>query len=58
MQAEIARADVDFEYPLAAGVAANPALKPFGQLQPPAISIRDLGDDQKAAGLLRDAGLL
>lgn len=58
MQTALASGDVDFEYPLAAGVKANPILKPFDQLQPPAISIKDLGDDQDAAKLLREAGLL
>ena len=53
-----AKADVGFEYPLVAGVAANPALKPFDQLQPPALTIAQLGDDRAAAKLLRRAGLL
>jgi iron(III) transport system substrate-binding protein len=39
-------------------VKANPILAPFETLDPPAISIRDLGDDQDAAKLLREAGLL
>lgn len=58
MQTTLASGDVDFEYPLADGVKANPILKPFDQLDPPAIAIKDLGDDQDAARLLREAGLL
>ncbi|MDQ0392766.1 extracellular solute-binding protein [Labrys monachus] len=57
-QAALAASDVDFEYPLAAGVPANPALKPFAQLQPPRIDLAHLGDDQDAAEMLREAGLL
>lgn len=58
VQETIAKGDVDFEYPLVAGVAANPALQPFDQLQPPPLSLTQLGDDRKAARLLRRAGLL
>jgi iron(III) transport system substrate-binding protein len=58
VQTTIAQGDVDFEYPLFPGVAANPLLKPFNELQPPPISISQLGDDQMAARLLREAGLL
>jgi iron(III) transport system substrate-binding protein len=58
VQAAVAKSDIDFEYPLAAGVPANPALRPFDKLQPPAIDMKKLGDDQDAANMLRDAGLL
>ena len=58
VQALLGAGDVDFEYPLADGVKANPILTPFEKLDPPAISIKDLGDDQDAAKLLREAGLL
>ena len=58
VQAEIAAAPVDFEYPVAKGVAANPVLEPFDRLDPPTISVKELGDDQDAARLLREAGLL
>ncbi len=58
LQDALGRGDVDFEYPLAAGVAANPLLKPMDQLQPPDIAPAKLGDDQGAAKLLRQAGLL
>lgn len=57
-QEMIARTDVSFEYPLLPGVAPNPLLKPFDQLQPPAINASQLGDDQQAAEMLRQAGLL
>jgi iron(III) transport system substrate-binding protein len=49
---------VVFEYPLHPGVAPNPVLKPFDQLQPPAISVTQLGDDAQVVNLLTDAGLL
>ncbi len=58
VQDELAKGDVSFEYPLASGVAPNPLLKPFEQLQPPALSMQDLGDDQDAAKMLRQAGLI
>ena len=58
VQEMIARSEVDFEYPLAAGVAPNAALKPMDQLQPPDVTIKQLGDDSDAAKLLRQAGLL
>jgi iron(III) transport system substrate-binding protein len=58
VQDGLAKGDVSFEYPLASGVAPNPLLKPFEQLQPPALSMQDLGDDQDAAKMLRQAGLI
>jgi iron(III) transport system substrate-binding protein len=58
VQEMLAKSDVDFEYPLAPGVAPNPALKPMDQLQPPALTLRQLGDDQDSAKLLRQSGLL
>ncbi len=58
VQTTVAQENVDFEYPLARGVKANPLLKPFDQLDPPAIAPSALGDDQDAAKLLREAGLL
>lgn len=57
-QEMLAVSDVDFEYPLAEGVAPNPLLKPFDQLQPPALTVVQLGDDRESAQLLRQAGLL
>ncbi len=58
VQQMLGQSDIDFEYPLAKGVAPNPLLKPFDQLQPPQISMAQLGDDQEAAQLLRQAGLI
>jgi iron(III) transport system substrate-binding protein len=58
VQEMLGQSDIDFEYPLANGVAPNPLLKPFDQLQPPSISMAQLGDDQEAAQLLRQAGLI
>ena len=58
VQEALARSDIDFEYPLAAGVAANPLLKPFEQLQPPSVGVAQLGDDRESAQMLRQAGLL
>ncbi len=49
---------VVFEYPLHPGVAPNPVLKPFDELQPPAISVAQLGDDAQVVDLLNEAGLL
>lgn len=57
-QSMIAHSDVDFEYPLRPGVTANQQLKPFSQLQPPPISVGQLGDNQQALQLLQQAGLL
>ncbi|MGU7782417.1 iron ABC transporter substrate-binding protein [Burkholderia sp. PU8-34] len=49
---------VSFEYPLHPGVAADPILKPFNALTPPALTFDQLGDDSQAGKLLRQAGLL
>jgi iron(III) transport system substrate-binding protein len=57
-QTMLASSDIDFEYPLAAGVSVNPLMKPFAELEPPQISLSTLGDDQPAAKLLREAGLI
>ena len=54
----LAQTDIDFEYPLVPGIAANPALKPLDQLSPPAITPAALGDDHEAAMLLSEAGLI
>lgn len=58
MQTALAKSDVDFEYPLRPGVAANPLLAPFASLRPPPITIAEIGDDRAAAGLLQEAGLV
>jgi iron(III) transport system substrate-binding protein len=57
-QEMLGASNVDYEYPLAAGVAPNPLLKPFNQLQPPEISLSQLGDDRDAGLLLQQAGLI
>jgi iron(III) transport system substrate-binding protein len=57
-QTMLAQSDVDFEYPLATGVPANPLMRPFADLKPPRIPLTKLGDDQPAAKLLREAGLI
>ncbi len=54
----VSRLDITFEYPLAAGVAANAALKPMAELSPPKIAVKEIGDDRDAGQLLRDAGLI
>ncbi len=58
IQAEIGQGGIDFEYPLAPGVAADPVLTPLAALHPPPLSVGQLGDDQLAARLLRQAGLI
>jgi iron(III) transport system substrate-binding protein len=57
-QTLLAKKSVDFEYPLHPGVAPNATLKPFKELQPPAIGITQLGDDAAVPDLLRAAGLI
>ncbi len=58
MQAALGASDIDYEYPLVAGAAPNPLLRPFEQLQPPSVSMAQLGDDRESGRLLRQAGLL
>jgi iron(III) transport system substrate-binding protein len=57
-QEMVSQLDITFEYPLAAGVAANPILKPIGDLHPPTLTLKQIGDDHDAAQLLREAGLV
>ncbi len=54
----LARGKINFEYPLRPGVAPDPMLKPFDQLQPPALDATKLGDDSSVGELLQEAGLL
>ncbi|WP_206995140.1 iron ABC transporter substrate-binding protein [Trinickia mobilis] len=54
----IAGSHISFEYPLRAGVAPDPILKPFNELAPPPLTLEQLGDDSQAGKLLRQAGLL
>jgi iron(III) transport system substrate-binding protein len=57
-QEALAKNDITFEYPLVVGVAANPILKPISELAPPALTLKQIGDDHDAAELLREAGLI
>ncbi len=57
-QTLLAQSTIDFEYPLRPGVAANPQLRPLDELQPPKITVEQLGDDREALKLLQEAGLL
>ncbi len=57
-QETISKLDITFEYPLVAGVAANPILKPMTELKPPPLTLKQLGDDRDAAKLLSEAGLI
>ena len=57
-QKTLADNTVVFEYPLHPGVAPNPILKPFDELQPPDVSVAQLGDDAQVVNLLTEAGLL
>jgi iron(III) transport system substrate-binding protein len=54
----VSKLNITFEYPLVAGVAANPLLKPTGELQPPSLTLKQIGDDRDAAALLSEAGLI
>lgn len=51
-------ASESYEYPLGSGVPAKPELKPFAQLEPPDISVADLGDGRSALRDLQAVGLL
>ncbi|MHB1305143.1 MAG: extracellular solute-binding protein [Acidiphilium sp.] len=57
-QAMLAKSDVDYEYPLRAGVAPNALLIPRADMHPPAIVPAELGNDREAAALLQQAGLI
>jgi iron(III) transport system substrate-binding protein len=54
----VSKLNITFEYPLVAGVAANPLLKPTAELQPPSLTLKQIGDDRDAAALLSEAGLI
>jgi iron(III) transport system substrate-binding protein len=57
-QEMVSKLNITFEYPLAAGVAANPLLRPASELEPPALTLKQIGDDRDAATLLSEAGLI
>src|SRR6202789_163386 len=54
-QEMLSNLDITFEYPLVAGVVANPVLKPMSELSPPPLTLKQIGDDSDAAKLLREA---
>ena len=54
----VSKLNITFEYPLAAGVAPNPILKPIDELHPPSLTLKQIGDDRDASALLREAGLI
>jgi iron(III) transport system substrate-binding protein len=55
---EVLESGVSFEYPLKAGVAANPKLPPLSGYQPKPFSPADLGTGEIAKQLLQQAGLI
>jgi iron(III) transport system substrate-binding protein len=57
-QEMLSNLDITFEYPLVAGVTPNALLKPLAELTPPTITLKQIGDDQDAAKLLQEAGLI
>jgi iron(III) transport system substrate-binding protein len=54
----LAKGKVNFEYPLRSGVSPDPVLKPFNELEPPALDATKLGDDSSVGELMQEAGLL
>jgi iron(III) transport system substrate-binding protein len=48
----------DYEYPARPGSAANPALPPFDTVPHTTINVVSLGNDQQAAKLIEQAGLI
>ncbi|MDT5153246.1 MAG: iron(III) transport system substrate-binding protein [Mycobacterium sp.] len=54
---EVLENGTSFEYPVASGVPANPALVPLADLQAPSVNPSDL-DAQKVTDLMTKAGLL
>ena len=56
-QRVLARSE-SYEYPLAAGVAPNPALPPASQFHPNTITPAQIGTGLQARNLLRQAGLI
>lgn len=47
-----------YEYPLRPEVKPSPLLRPFGQLQPNAVTLSELGDGSTPLELEQEAGLL
>jgi iron(III) transport system substrate-binding protein len=50
--------DETHEYPLLAGVAANPSLPPLTEIESPDIDLSDLADLQSTLELMQEAGVL
>jgi iron(III) transport system substrate-binding protein len=55
---EIIANSESYEYPLGSGVQTAKPLKPFSQLDPPVLPLKDLGDGRLAIQLLQQVGLL
>lgn len=55
---EVLESGVSFEYPIKAGVAANPKLPPISSYQPNSFTPADLGTGEIAKQLLQEAGLI
>ncbi len=55
---EIVATSESYEYPLGSGVTTKKPLKPFSQLQPPRISVQQLGNGKSALQALQQVGLL
>ena len=55
---EVLESGQSFEYPLKAGVAANPVLPPLSSYQPTNFTPADLGTGEIAKDLLQQAGLI
>ena len=51
-------ADQTYEYPIVAGVAANPALPPLSEIQTPELDLSKLEDARGTTKLLQDLGIL
>jgi iron(III) transport system substrate-binding protein len=51
-------AEETFEYPLVAGVAADPRMVPLADIESPDIDLSDLADLEGTLALLREAGVL
>lgn len=55
---EILAHSADFEYPARPGVRANPALRPLSAISPATLGPVRLGNDQQAARLIEQSGLV
>jgi iron(III) transport system substrate-binding protein len=47
-------ADMNYEYPVRAGIAVNPTIKSYGELKPDTIAIAKIAENKKAAANLVD----